>query len=203
MVEEKLNILSLSGFRGSGKDTVCDYLKTLDDSIIRFSWADELKKEVHGIFNIPLAKLHAPDYIKTNTKTSLNTKDLISANEIIFNSKRHNIKEFKESLTVREVLQLWGTEIRRYNDKDCWIKKFNIISGNVVITDTRFKNELDFVKKNKGKSIWLMSESKNDTHKSEQDMSKYCDIKIPANGIELKEITFELAKSFATEVGVL
>lgn len=54
---------------------------------------------------------------------------------------------------IRSVLQAWGTEFRRSQDPDYWVKKLEdrMVNDNVylspsVITDARFPNEIDMLR---------------------------------------------------------
>ncbi len=65
--------------------------------------------------------------------------------------ERHAMDEQKERF--RPIWQWWGTEFRRFDDNEYWIRKLgNKIAGShfkpdvAIITDCRFKNEFDFVK---------------------------------------------------------
>jgi hypothetical protein len=61
-------------------------------------------------------------------------------------------------LTPRWILQYWGTEVCRVGfHSDIWVasleNKILNCEGNIVITDARFANELNVVKKLEGKLI--------------------------------------------------
>jgi hypothetical protein len=58
---------------------------------------------------------------------------------------------------IRALLQWWGTELRREQDEDYWVKKgmemvheAAAYSDLVVITDVRFANEADLIRANGG-----------------------------------------------------
>lgn len=78
-------------------------------------------------------------------------------------------------MTAREVMQYWGTEIFRRQNPDIWaenmvrrIKKSDPIM--TVITDLRFPNEFDAIKKLGGKIIRLTRSPLEDTHVSECEL---------------------------------
>jgi hypothetical protein len=59
-------------------------------------------------------------------------------------------------LTPRQILQQWGTEVCRDSfHKDIWIHSLErkLGSGNYVIPDTRFPNEINLIKRNGGQ-VW-------------------------------------------------
>ncbi len=64
MKPEQMLVIGLVGERRSGKDTVCEILQKISNQLfIRAAFADELKREVAGIFGISLDHLNR---IKTN-----------------------------------------------------------------------------------------------------------------------------------------
>ena len=136
-------IISVSGLIGSGKDTVANYLTT-HHGFKKLAFASSLKDAVSVVFNWDREMLEGA------TKNSREWRDQIDP----WWSKRLDIPH----LTPRWVLQHWGTEVLRqgFHD-DIWIasleSKLINITDNVVITDARFFNELDVVKKLGGTSV--------------------------------------------------
>lgn len=77
------------------------------------------------------------------------------------------ISAFTENLNEKEIIRplliCWGTDVIRNNyDKTHWIKKIkNSVDKNfqngytTIITDVRFTNELDWIKQNSGKTIYI------------------------------------------------
>ncbi len=64
------------------------------------------------------------------------------------------------TLTPRWVLQYWGTEVgRRSFHDDIWIasleNKLRNSKDSIVVSDCRFPNEIDSIKKLGGKIIWV------------------------------------------------
>lgn len=64
--------------------------------------------------------------------------------------------------SVRRLLQVWGTEVRRAQDKDYWIKAFDryverdILAGDhIIVHDVRFPNEAAWVKEKGGLLVRL------------------------------------------------
>jgi hypothetical protein len=135
-------LISVSGLIGSGKDTIADYLVN-SHGFRRESWAGTLKDAVASVFGW--------DRILLEGKTSESRKWREVPDE--WWSSRLGI-----DVTPRRVLQVWGTEVCRnaYHD-DIWIasleNKLRKTTDDVVISDSRFPNELDSVKRIGGMTI--------------------------------------------------
>lgn len=136
-------IISISGLIGSGKDTIADYLCTVH-GFKRLSFASSLKDAVSSVFGWPR------DLLEGSTKSSREWREQVDP----WWSERLNIPH----LTPRWVLQYWGTDVLRKNfHDDIWIAsieyKLRSSKDDIVITDCRFKNELDAIKKSGGITI--------------------------------------------------
>lgn len=140
-MKEKL-VVGLNGPAGAGKDTAADYMKQF--GFQRLAFADKLKESVYNLDPILL----------TNWKTSKDAGvelDYIRVSNIVdsygWDWAKHNIHE------VRRLLQREGTEVGRdLYGEDFWVdqirRQINVASTSLfVITDMRFPNEFDFVKK--------------------------------------------------------
>lgn len=125
-------IIGITGYLGSGKDTVSigisQYIHNNTKSRVhRIALADELKKEVH---------------------TRILEKDGIPLEHLYDRSTKER---------YRAILQWWGTEWRRKDDPDYWLKRVievveqlpNDVSV-VTIPDIRFENECQFIQKEGG-----------------------------------------------------
>ena len=83
----------------------------------------------------------------------------------------------------RPILQWWGTDFRRASDNDYWLYRMDEMlvqltkedkAQVVIITDVRFKNEADYIRKLKGSLIRVSRDAGlNDNHISETDLDKY------------------------------
>ena len=128
-------IISLAGLIGSGKDTIADYLVN-SHGFRRESWAGTLKDAVASVFGW--------DRVLLEGKTSESRKWREIPDQ--WWSERLGI-----NVTPRRVLQEWGTDVCRehYHD-DIWIasleNKLRKTNDNIVISDSRFPNELESVK---------------------------------------------------------
>ena len=125
------NILGITGVARVGKDTLFTCIKEINKGIkfSRLAFADELKKE-------------CDDFLIKNIGISAFTEDE------------------SEKKIIRPFLVTYGTHVRRKLDKDCWIKKIEPMVSKernkcFVITDVRFSNEAEWIKKMGGLVIHL------------------------------------------------
>ena len=128
-------IIGVTGFIGSGKDTIADYLVT-EHGFKRISFASSLKDAVSAVFGWDREMLEGL------TKSSREWRE--QRDEWWSNRLGKNI-------TPRWVLQYWGTEVCRNNfHNDIWVasveNKLRQTIDDVVITDCRFKNEVEAIK---------------------------------------------------------
>ncbi len=152
-------LIGLTGYKFSGKDTVGNYLCDKYD-FKRLAFADPLKKACHDIFGFN--------------------------DEQLYGSKKEDIDEFW-GVNPRQIFQFVGTELFRNQMKniipdignDVWVKSMEKqildienINVNLVITDIRFQNELDIIKKYGGVIIRVLRNDNNDNHESEKNIDQ-------------------------------
>lgn len=128
-------ILGVTGFIGSGKDTVADYLCTFH-GFKRISFAASLKDAVASIFGWDR------ELLEGTTKTSREWRE----QKDDWWSTR-----LEMDITPRKILQYWGTEVCRNGfHPDIWVasveNKLRQATDNIVITDCRFSNEVMAIK---------------------------------------------------------
>ena len=128
-------ILGVTGFIGSGKDTVADYLCTFH-GYKRISFAASLKDAIASIFGWDR------ELLEGTTKSSREWREQIDP----WWSER-----LGKEITPRYVLQYWGTEVCRNGfHSDIWVasveNKLRKSTDNIVITDCRFANEILAIK---------------------------------------------------------
>jgi len=135
-------IIGFVGFINSGKSTASKYLIE-NHNFTAFAFADSLKDSISSIF------CWSRDMIDGNTKESREWRDKVD----LFWANRLNIP----NLTPRFVLQNFGTILRNNFHVDIFIsnveRKISMLNSdyNIVITDIRYKNEIDLVRKLGGK----------------------------------------------------
>ena len=136
-------IIAIAGFIGSGKDTAAEYLIN-NHNFTKLSFAGSLKDAVSAVFGWDRVLLEG------ETLESRQWREQIDP----WWAERLDMP----NLTPRWVLQYWGTEVCRQGfHPDIWVasleNKILKCEGNIVITDARFANELNVVKKLNGKLI--------------------------------------------------
>lgn len=129
-------ILGVTGLIGSGKDTVADYLCTFH-GFKRVSFASSLKDAVSSVFGWDR------ELLEGSTKTSREWRERSDT----WWSERLNM-----DITPRWVLQYWGTDVlRNHFHTDIWVasveNKLRQSTDNIIITDCRFANEVDAIKR--------------------------------------------------------
>lgn len=138
-------IIGVCGWIGSGKDTVADYLVNFHE-FRRISFAGALKDSVSAVFGWDRTLLEG------RTKESREWRDCVDH----WWAERLSMP----TLTPRWVLQYWGTEVcRKSFHNDIWIasieNKLRNSKDNIVISDCRFPNEIEAIKKLDGKIVWV------------------------------------------------
>jgi hypothetical protein len=138
-------IVAITGWIGSGKDTVADFL-VQNHNFKKESFAASLKDAVAAVFGWDRVLLEG------STAESRAWRDQVDT----WWATRLNMPQ----LTPRWVLQQWGTEVLRGGFHDSiWIasveNKIRNANQFTVITDCRFPNEINAIKNAGGKIFWV------------------------------------------------
>lgn len=188
-------IIGLYGKKGVGKDTAAEFF--LDNDWAHVKFARPLKDIVSRSFGIPIRYLEQAEYkdkefpelfYPSNSVLGLLIDQLGKGRYALHKKvKREAIKEVinRGFKTPREILQAVGTDVaRNICSETYWIdlaeevlKSWIARKENVIISDVRFQNEADLIKKLGGEVIEITrkTEKDEDNHISENttlDISK-------------------------------
>jgi hypothetical protein len=143
-------IIGICGFQGAGKDTFADYL-VKNYEFKKISFASATKDVLSSIFGWD-RKLLEGDTLES--RKFRETIDTWWAEKLLI-----------KDLTPRKILQLIGTDLfRKHFNENIWImvvekKILNLIidtpQQNIIVSDCRFPNEIDLIKKMGGSIIHI------------------------------------------------
>lgn len=205
-------ILSLSGKKKSGKDTIANFL-VKDQNFIKLSFATPLKELISKVFRLDTNLLH-DDVLKD---TELGEKIIIDYYHVdkirqivseewgfpIDYSTREKLERFHghEINTPRKLMQVIGTDMLREGVRDdifivLMASKLKEVTRPTVVADSRLENEREFLKKI-GAVMALVKrhqpEDKFDDHISENDFGKEDEYDIIVeNNIGLNQLRSEM-----------
>jgi len=173
--------IAICGKANSGKNTLSKIIKSClkDEKITEIAFADEIKKIAKIMFpQIPNKFLYG---------SSLMRKESIK--DAVYNGN---------PLTIRQLLINIGNSSRDYNP-DIWVNlvdnKIKKINNSIIITDLRFQNEFEFLKKNNFTTIKIIRDKAldiKDKSELEQDLFT-CDHTI-INNSSLEELKDKIKK---------
>lgn len=161
-------IICLSGLKGSGKDTVGDIL-IQQRGFKRISFADPLKELCCTVTRLPIETFHDVNLKDKQFNEPLKLSiDIITHLAFEFNEMGYRhvtpstfLKYLNHSfMTPRDILLLIGTEVgRNLVNNTIWldlaIDKIKKTNSHVVVTDARFQNERDLLKKNGAVKVFV------------------------------------------------
>ena len=129
-------IIALTGLKGSGKDTTADYIIKNYSNWEKDSFAAVLKDITSVLFGWD-RKMLAGETVEDRAKRE--EKD------------EYWSKKFGRDITPRNMLQFLGTDVlRTHLHEDIWVnaleRKILNTDKNIIITDCRFKNEIDMLR---------------------------------------------------------
>ena len=164
-MDKNIKIIGLGNKARHGKDTLASILKEKLEGSVVMHFADPLKEEVAQKLAQPLIfKKHANGKDYYYLRDHVNTYIMKTAEQMpylhsIF--EKRSIQEYwymeeKDS----EILQVWGTNFRRQQNPSYWVNKIDRQILNlefskdetkyILLPDTRFLNEFDFIKSKDG-----------------------------------------------------
>lgn len=149
-------VIGLAGHMGSGKDTIADYLvRTRGFTVVRFS--DALREEVLNTLPRTLLAIARATYEGP-----------------IDNALTRTMVYVLKPPIIRCLLQEWGTELRRAELENYWVRKWHERADGldrVVVPDLRFPNELRAVRSVGGRVAYVYRPGHpGDSHASERGL---------------------------------
>lgn len=161
-------IIAFCGGMGSGKDTYGEeYKKLLNKNSVyphRYSFATPLREEVNILIylvqnGIPYNEIALLDDYKKVPIEQIKEVVLLIKKELRANKYA---KAEDRTPNMRKILQFWGTDVRRNAHENYWVLKAEQQLKEKIrklqkfyITDARFTNEFDLVKKLGGELFYL------------------------------------------------
>jgi|LauGreSuBDMM15SN_2_FD.fasta_scaffold14839_4 dephospho-CoA kinase len=151
-------LLGLSGKLASGKDSVAEATISAlgHPDATHHYYADAMKNEVDQAIAIIVQTPQGDDpSIRVADEQGVPLDQARKVTDWLVKELAENPRVHARSRTkgIRDVLQFWGTEIRRAQDPDYWVKKTlrgaigAAASGrSVYITDVRFPNEVGYAR---------------------------------------------------------
>ena len=165
-------IIGLTGYAQSGKDTVANILVE-NYGYTRVAFADKIREFLYETNPMYDSIVGEPLFVKAKVD-------------------RDGWEEAKKSPHIRRLLQTSGVAARKVFGENFWVQqalKDVHFEGNYVITDVRFTNEADIIKKYDNSQLWRVKrlgvEAVN-SHVSEHELDGY-----PVDQIFINNTTIE------------
>jgi hypothetical protein len=165
-------IIGLTGYAQSGKDTVANILVN-NYGYTRIAFADKIREFLYETNPMYDSIVGEPLFVKAKVD-------------------RDGWEEAKKSPHIRRLLQTSGVAARKVFGENFWVQqalKDVHFEGNYVITDVRFTNEADIIKKYDNSQLWRVKrlgvEGVN-IHVSEHELDGY-----PVDQIFINNTTVE------------
>lgn len=169
IIDRQALVLMVSGKMGAGKDTVAPPLMEAlgFSNKENQSFAAPLKEEVSDVINdIKAHHDEANEELAIRVASNMSVpvdQALFAVSTLRPDIEAGTVKTAYDRTTAsRTVLQFWGTQVRRAQDEDYWVRKAvqsvakSLAQGvSVYVTDARFVNEADAVRQIDGVMVRL------------------------------------------------
>ena len=137
MMDHPQPLIAVHGFKQSGKDTLA-HLLVSEYGYQRLAFADRVKDAIHVIFGVAKEDLYGSD------------SDKQKLSPVRWSDLQHVAREQKDHrthLSIRELLQIFATEICRDKIPSIWYQFLPIQSQQLtVVSDLRFLNEAEHLR---------------------------------------------------------
>jgi len=185
-----MKFIAFIGEDRSGKTTMSKSLQELVHRGCRYkaemiSWADSLREEIMLLYGLPYDIIFNRSINKNETIILVSDYDYDSSLPALW--KKHKlikkIADFKDlKITLRDLIINHGTHIRRAEDPRYWVKKFDEKVTNltddfdfVIIDDTRFDTEFEYLLDKDTQIYYLSNGSKNKTNHAQDSLLNWVD----------------------------
>lgn len=179
-------LIGLVGKKGSGKDTLKDYITKNNNNIISYAFADPLKEICRILFQLNDQQLYGHQTVKEKKIDELNVSPRILFQRIgtnLFRKQLLNVLPEMKHLLKND--SIWIFAFKRWYEKNK--------NSDVIVSDVRFENEAQCIRDMGGVLIYIDRFSENtDEHESEKNIEKIkCDYVI-----KNKSTIIDLYKNF-------
>jgi hypothetical protein len=149
-------------------------------SVKMYSFADPLKKFCTDVLGLDHEQCYGADKTK-NSQTHIRWESMPEEIRAKYSRPRRGVGGIlpaKGNMTAREVMQVFGSDICRKLDTNCWARgTYSSISNDnydlAIITDMRFPNEVSIGTERGAKACRLMRNKLEDTHESELALDNF------------------------------
>jgi len=141
------HVVGLVGLKNSGKDTLFRIIQQWYPHALRLAFGDPLKEEVYD--SLSCEGPFTDKLLEVCRQIDFDVRPFWPTKGVSYEAKLNWIDANKASL--RPLLQYWGTEVRRVEDPNYWVRKLDekvrASDGDlIVITDVRFQNETEYIR---------------------------------------------------------
>ena len=170
--------IGLIGTKGSGKDTLADYL-VLNKNFIKYSFANPVKNIAKILFDLDDSQLNGINKEVIDTRWGISPR-------VMFQRLGTEFGHYK----IYELFPELKTKIK---ERELWLKMFKLFlekhsDKNIVIADVRFRHEEDYLKKINFNLIKINRNKLNiDSHISELELNSITTIDYTINNNGSKE----------------
>lgn len=166
----KMVLIGLVGRKGSGKDTLKDYIIKNNNNVVSYAFADPLKEICGILFQLSHEQLYGHQSVKEKKIDELNVSPRILFQRIGTDLFRKNLLTvLPEMKNVLKEDSIWIFAFKR------WYQ--NNKHKDVIVSDVRFENEAQCIRDLGGILIYIDRYTENeDKHESEKNIDNIkCD----------------------------
>lgn len=203
-----MKIIGIAGKKHSGKSTVSKFFVD-NHKFTEIALADPLKKMLSDLFSIDIKYFYdeklkdgqLPDRVVIDYSHLDKLRQIVKDWGFQIGEDEKQAIQFREAIeeyngdevrTARELMQIFGTDIlRTFVRDDIWIvllfSRMKELSGNIVVSDVRLKNEREALKA-AGAQLMLIKRpavNSTDNHSSEHDFGKDSEYNVVINNDDI------------------